>query len=110
MTPVPNIVTAHAPCAKIHEIWFYDTVAGINFQPEFYVDIGDTWETKMAMLACHASQAAWLMVQYGLLPNYYAETQSRFRGYQTGCTFAEAFRKARVYPSTIPKDDLLPSP
>ena len=110
MSPVPNIVTAHPPCARIHEIWFYDTVAGINFQPEFYVDIADTWETKMAMLACHASQAAWLMAQYGILPNYYAETQSRFRGYQTGCTFAEAFRKARVYPSSIPKDDLLPMP
>lgn len=34
----------------------------------------------------------------------------RFRGYQTGCTFAEAFRKAQVYPSAIHKDALLPMP
>jgi LmbE family N-acetylglucosaminyl deacetylase len=110
MTPVPNVVTAHPPCSKIHEIWFYDTVAGINFHPEIYVDITGTWEIKMAMLSCHASQAAWLMTQYGIHPNYYAETQSRFRGYQTGCTFAEAFRKAHVYPSFIRKEDLLPMP
>ncbi|HPO16233.1 MAG TPA: PIG-L family deacetylase [Candidatus Hydrogenedentes bacterium] len=108
MTPVPNIVTAHPPCEKIHEIWFYDTIAGINFTPEIYVDITETWETKMAMLSCHKSQADWLMAQYGMLPNYFAETQSRFRGYQTGCTFAEAFRKAHVYPSTVAKDGLLP--
>ena len=108
MVTVPNIATATAPCAKIYDIWFNDTVAGINFQPESYVDITETWETKMAMLACHESQAAWLMAQYGLPPSYFAETQSRFRGYQSGCTFAEAFRKVQVYPSAIPKDALLP--
>jgi hypothetical protein len=32
----------------------------------------DNWETKMAMLCCHAREAAWLMAQYGILPNYYA--------------------------------------
>ncbi len=109
MTPVPNIVTQHPPCKKIHEIWFYDTIAGINFTPEIYVDITDTWETKMAMLACHVSQADWLMAQYGILPSYHAETQSRFRGYQAGCTFAEAFRKAHVYPGAVDKDGLLPA-
>lgn len=109
MTPVPNILTGHPPCTKIHEIWFYDTVAGINFRPEIYVDITSTWAIKMEMLSCHASQAAWLMAQYGILPNYYAETQSRFRGYQSGCTFAEAFRKAHTYPSTIAQDGLLPT-
>lgn len=108
MATVPNIVTQHPPCAKIHEIWFYDTIAGIHFEPEFYVDITETWETKMAMLACHESQAEWLMAQYGTPPSYYAETQSRFRGYQTGCTFAEAFRKARVYPGAVSKDGLFP--
>jgi len=50
------------------------------------------------------------MAQYGILPSYHAETQSRFRGYQTGCTFAEAFRKAHVHPSAIRKDALLPTP
>ena len=39
MTTVPNIETAHPPCEKIHDIWYYDTIAGINFLPEFYVDI-----------------------------------------------------------------------
>jgi len=108
MTPVPNIQTEHGPCAHLHEIWYYDTVAGINFQPEFYVDISEFWDTKLAMVQCHESQNAWLMSQYGLPTAYFAETQSRFRGYQTGCRFAEAFRKARMFPSAVPKDALLP--
>lgn len=108
MAAVPNIVTETPPCEKIHDIWFYDTVAGIGFQPEFYVDITETWDTKMEMLACHESQAAWLMALYNLPPSYFAETQCRFRGYQTGCTFAEAFRKARIYPGSIDPQALLP--
>jgi len=108
MTPVPNIQTEHPPCTKIHEIWYYDTVAGINFLPEFYVDITDHWETKMKMVACHESQNDWLMSQYNLPTAYFAETQGRFRGYQTGCAFAEAFRRPKLFPASVPRDALLP--
>jgi len=108
MAAVRNIPTDHAECGKIHDIWFYDTTSGLNFQPEFYVDITDHWETKAKMVQCHESQNAWLMALYGRPTIYYAETQSRFRGLQAGCAFAEAFRPARVYPQSTAKDTLLP--
>ena len=38
MATVPNIPTKTPPAGHIHEIWF-DTMAGIDFRPEFYVDI-----------------------------------------------------------------------
>lgn len=108
MVTVPNIVTEHAPTEQLYEIWYYDTVAGIGFVPEFYVDIADYFEQKCAMLRCHKSQNEWLKDQYGFDATYYAETQSRFRGFQTSCAFAEAFRPARVYPQHVHGDGLLP--
>jgi LmbE family N-acetylglucosaminyl deacetylase len=108
MAPVPNIVTEHPPCEKIHEIWYYDTIAGINFVPEFYVDITAHWETKLKMIACHQSQDTWLMAMYGRGTSYFVETQGRFRGYQTGCDYAEAFRRPKLFPATVPANALLP--
>jgi LmbE family N-acetylglucosaminyl deacetylase len=109
MITVPNIRTEHVPTEKIHEIWYYDTLAGINFTPEFYVDITDHWETKLNVVRCHKSQDEWLVNQYGTPTVYYVETQNRFRGFQTGCTFAEAFRRAHMFPQAVQKDGLLPS-
>jgi LmbE family N-acetylglucosaminyl deacetylase len=108
MATVPNIKTEHSPCEKIHDIWYYDTIAGINFLPEFYVDISGQWETKLNMLACHESQNSWLMSQYGRPTKYFVETQSRFRGYQTGCDYAEAFRRPKLFPASVPPNALLP--
>jgi LmbE family N-acetylglucosaminyl deacetylase len=108
MTPVPNMKTASPPCKKIHEIWYFDTIAGINFVPEHYVDISDHWETKIRMLDCHVSQNVWLMDQYGVEMKHYAETQSRFRGFQCNALYAEAFRRPKFFPSPVPKDGLLP--
>lgn len=108
MTTVPNIATAHGPCGHHAELWFFDTIAGLNFLPEFYVDITDHWETKKRMIESHASQNDWLMDQYGLTAVYYGETQSRFRGFQTGCPFAEAFRRPQMMPQSVAKNALLP--
>ena len=107
MATVPNIKTETKPCSKIAEIYFMDTVAGINFMPEFYVDISDYWDKKKAMLLCHKSQEGWLKKQYntGLVEN--AEIQAKFRGYQAGCKYAEAFRKPRFFPQKIHSTGLL---
>ncbi|MBX7257608.1 MAG: PIG-L family deacetylase [Candidatus Hydrogenedentes bacterium] len=108
MATVPNIKTAHPPCERIHEIWFYDTVAGVNFVPEFYVDISEHWEMKARMLACHESQNEWMIAQYGVPVTHHAEIQSKFRGLQSGCAYAECFFRAKFFPSTTSKDGLLP--
>ncbi|MHB0859240.1 MAG: PIG-L deacetylase family protein [Anaerolineae bacterium] len=109
MVTVPNIRTDSPPCARIPEIYYMDTAAGINFLPEFYVDITAVWDQKSAMLRCHESQELWLRNQYGTTLVENAEIQSRFRGYQTACKYAEAFRKPRFFPEATAPDALLPS-
>ena len=53
MVTVPNIKTQSPPCDLIPDIIFMDTVTGVNFHPEFYVDITEQWEAKSEMIACH---------------------------------------------------------
>lgn len=107
MTTVPNIKTESKPCSKIADIYYMDTLAGINFQPDFYVDISDYWPQKRQMIECHKSQAEWLFNQYGASIVENAETQTKFRGYQAGCKYAEAFKKAKFFPETVKKEGLL---
>mgnify|MGYP000023539878 CR=1 FL=1 len=108
MVPVPNIKTKSPPTDKIPEIFYMDTVAGINFQPEFYVDITDCWEKKAQMVACHKSQEGWLKSQYGVSGVEFAQTQSRFRGFQAGCRYAECFRRPKFFPMNTKPTALLP--
>jgi LmbE family N-acetylglucosaminyl deacetylase len=108
MVTVPNIETDTHPCAAIPDIVFMDTVVGINFQPEFYVDITGQWETKAAMLECHESQEGWMQAQYGVSAVEFARTHSRFRGLQSGSQYAECFRRPKFFPGVCSASGLLP--
>jgi LmbE family N-acetylglucosaminyl deacetylase len=108
MGPVRLIETATPACKRIHDIWYYDTVAAIDFHPEVWVDVTDTWATKARMLGCHESQNAWMKHIFGVTLVDNAEAQSRLRGFQAGCRYAECFRRDHVFPRTVPKDALLP--
>jgi LmbE family N-acetylglucosaminyl deacetylase len=108
MGTIPNIETKHDPCSKIAEVYFMDTIAGLNFRPEVYVDIAEQWHAKERMIRCHRSQEEWLKDQYGASLVDNAEVQSRFRGYQAGCKYAEAFRKPKFFPQTTKPLQLLP--
>lgn len=107
MTTVPNIKTESKPCSKIADIYYMDTVAGINFIPEFYVDISGYWEKKKQMIECHKSQQEWVKKQYNTSFVEHAEIQTKFRGLQAGCKYAEAFKKAKFFPETVKKVGLL---
>ena len=107
MVTVPNIKTDSAPCEKIPQIVFTDTTAGVNFQPEFYVDITAQWEAKADMIACHKSQETWMVAQYNVSCVEFGKTQARFRGFQAGCRYAEAFRKPKFFPGETAPDGLL---
>ena len=98
MTTVPNIKTQEPPCEKIPEIYYYDTIAGIEFTPQYYVDISETFEIKKKMLACHKSQAPWLEAQYGLSYLEFIEYTGRYRGLQCGTKFAECFQLSPTWP------------
>lgn len=108
MATVPNINTPAPPCEKIADIFYADTIAAVNFRPEFYVDITTQWETKAAMIASHVSQEAWMMNQYGVSCVEFGQTQARLRGFQAGCRYAECFRRPKFFPGVTQPDGLLP--
>lgn len=108
MAGIPLITTSHSASKRAHEIWYYDTLAAIGFEPEIYVDITDHWETKAKMLDCHESQNAWMKHLYDVTLTDNAQAQSRLRGFQTGCKYAECFRRSHTFPQSVRKDDLLP--
>jgi LmbE family N-acetylglucosaminyl deacetylase len=101
MVTVPNIETESPPCKKIPYLYYADAQAGVNFIPEEYVDITDTFEIKKKMLSMHKSQEQWLIDQYNISPLEFMEIISKFRGIQCGCRYAEGFRKANAWPRII---------
>jgi LmbE family N-acetylglucosaminyl deacetylase len=107
MVTVPNIKTDHPPCKKIADIFFMDTIAAVNFHPEFYIDITDFMDTKRDMIECHKSQEKWMIDQYGVSCVEFGNVQSRLRGFQAGCRYAECFRIPKFFPGTAKLKELL---
>lgn len=99
---VPNIQTPSPPCEKIPVVYFMDGLAGLGFQPEEYVDISDTIQTKQEMLSKHESQiSTWLQDQYQIDAMEMVEITARFRGMQSGVRYAEGFICAKAWPRNI---------
>ena len=88
-------------------VYFMDTVMGIGFVPEEYVDITDTFETKRQMLECHASQVQWLRDHDNIDVVEHMRICARYRGLQCGVEYAEGFRRYRIWPRMTP-ERLLP--
>jgi LmbE family N-acetylglucosaminyl deacetylase len=107
MVTVPNIVTQHPPCAKIPEIIYMDTIGGVNFIPDRYVDISRDIDNKRTMLACRKSQEQWMVDMYGVPTVSMMENFSRMRGFQCGCAFAEGFRTPAMWPKSVDPAGLL---
>lgn len=112
---IPNYETGAANPAKptdsIPHLYYVDALEGVDYygepQPiEFHIDITNVFETKQAMLACHASQRNWLLKQHGI--DEYLEAQRRWsakRGAEIGVAFAETFRQHKGHP--YPRDNVL---
>ena len=92
MGAIPNIKTESRPTDKIPHVYFVDTIAGVNFSPEIYVDITKTFAKKVEMVAAHASQGQWMEDMFGYDMKTFLEIPARFRGLQASCPMAEAFR------------------
>jgi N-acetylglucosamine malate deacetylase 1 len=111
----PNYATLQwdpAPATqKIPHLYYVDAIEGIDWygkpQPiEFIVDISATFERKLEMLACHASQREWLRRQHGL--DEYLDGCRRWsaaRGRAIGVEYGEAFTQHCGHP--YPHDNLL---
>ncbi|MBR2929676.1 MAG: PIG-L family deacetylase [Clostridia bacterium] len=94
---LPNYPTKEKTVAKLVPIFYMDTLAGVGFNPEIYVDISDYIDLKMNMLECHESQLVWMREHDNIDFADMVKTCSRVRGYQCGKDYAECFRQCRVY-------------
>lgn len=78
-------------------IYYMDTLAGIKFNPEEYVDISEVMELKLAMLNKHESQVKWLLEHDNIDLSEFVTAISRFRGLQCGVKYAEGFIHCHVW-------------
>jgi LmbE family N-acetylglucosaminyl deacetylase len=92
MAGVPNIKTGAVPTDHIPPLYFMDTMAGIGFEPELYVDISSVFDRKVEAVRKHASQNLWMKDLFGYEMESFLEIPARFRGLQAGVKMAEAFR------------------
>lgn len=94
---LPNYKSGVKEAARLVPIYYMDTLAGVNFQPEEYVDISEEIDLKIRMLECHESQLVWMKEHDGIDFADMVRTCSRYRGYQCGAEYAEGFRQCKVY-------------
>ena len=88
---LPLLQTAKPHHSSVTPIYWMDTIMGLGFQPNEYVDVTTTIDTKVAMLEAHQSQLTWLRDHDGVDVVEEMRTTTRFRGQQCGVTYAEAF-------------------
>lgn len=79
-------------------MFYMDSIGGVEFEPEYYVDISSVIDLKGKMLRCHKSQEDWLIALYDEKPIDLMYKQSSFRGLNAGCKYAEGFRQVLTYP------------
>jgi LmbE family N-acetylglucosaminyl deacetylase len=91
------------PCERRPPLYYMDTVGGIGFIPQEYVDITEVMEVKIAMLSQHQSQIRYMKERDGLDFLDCMRTAARYRGFQCGVACAEGFIPERVYPSCSPR-------
>lgn len=96
------VETALPAISKIPHVFYMDNPAGVDFQPEVYVDISQVFETKRQMLLCHESQDSWMRAVYGEHTSIadMMTVNAQARGLAAGAAYAEGFREVRTYPRT----------
>ena len=94
---LPNYASKQKTAVKLPPLYYMDTLAGVNFQPEIYVDVSSEMELKIQMLECHQSQLKWMKEHDGVDFTDFVRTCAKYRGFQCGKTYAEGFKQCRVY-------------
>lgn len=101
MIPIAHLKTEEEPYDVVPSIWYFEPCLSFGFQPTDYVDISDTFETKMKMLGCMESQVQWMADNYASQRDdqnkffEFARVTAAFRGMQCGCKYAEGFVRAQ---------------
>jgi LmbE family N-acetylglucosaminyl deacetylase len=89
-------VGTEPPLSSAPDLVYMDSAQGIGFDPEVWIDVSATIETKWRMLRAHESQQT-LGGDTELMP--LIESLARFRGDQRGCRYAEGFRGCGSWPT-----------
>lgn len=76
--------TEYPATEKLPYLYYMDTLAGVNFIPEEYVDITDTIDKKIEMMMKMKSQLGWLKEMHNYNAAEFIKTVARFRGFQAG--------------------------
>jgi len=98
LASVPHVETQSPAHSKVPPLYYMDTLAGLGFNPEEFVDISGTFEIKREMLSQHQSQLKWLKEHDNIDILEFMTVAARFRGIQAGVTYAEAFVKLQAWP------------
>ena len=95
--------TNYPASSKLPFLYYMDTIAGVNFAPDEYVDITDTIEIKIEMMMKMQSQLGWLKDMHNCDAGEFIKTVAKFRGFQAGVNYAEAFSQQKMYPQGLTK-------
>ena len=95
--------TSYPATGKLPYLYYMDTLAGVNFIPAEYVDITKTIDVKVKMMMKMKSQLGWLKEMHNCNAEEFIKTVARFRGFQAGAPFAEAFIQQKMYPQGLTK-------
>jgi LmbE family N-acetylglucosaminyl deacetylase len=72
-------------------VLFIDTMRGVGFDPQEWVDISHVFELKLEAVRCHESQLRYMREHYEMDPLEHVEITARYRGLQAGVALAEGF-------------------
>lgn len=90
--------TTELPSVEVTpSVYFMDTLAGIDFAPEEFVDITATIEVKLAAMRSHVSQVTWIREHHASDIEDFIRTVAHFRGLQCGVPYAEGFQRLRAW-------------
>jgi len=101
MAAAVTIKTASPAWEKIPDLYYMDTLGGIDFHMHDYVDITPTIEVKRQMISQHVSQIEFMKQRYGMTMIEFMEICSSFRGLQASVRYAECFRRSMTYPASF---------
>jgi LmbE family N-acetylglucosaminyl deacetylase len=100
---VPRVRTK-SPAHTTRKVFYCESMYGLGFEPDFWIDISDVIETKLKALKQHESQIEWVEVHHGSNMVDDARVCSRFRGLQVGVKYAEAFQLVRKHMQIAPAE------
>lgn len=95
---IPRLETRYPALDGTPRLFSIDTVVGIGFEPQEYVDISGVIELKKQMMKAHDSQLAFVRDHHGVDFVDMIEICARYRGYQCNARYAEAFAETVGWP------------